>query len=42
VVYRGDLGEEKRDNPPGFGGAVIGKAAAYGGVIEELILFRTN
>jgi hypothetical protein len=42
VVYRGDLGEEKKDNPPGFGGAVIGKAAAYGGVIEELLLFRTN
>lgn len=42
VVYQGDLGEEKTDNPPGFGGAVIGKAAKYGGVIEELILFRTT
>jgi hypothetical protein len=41
VVYQGDLGEEKKDNPPGFGGAVIGKAAKYGGVLEELILFRT-
>ena len=41
VVYQGDLGEEKRDNPPGFVGAVIGKAAQYGGVLEELILFRT-
>ena len=42
VVYQGDLGEEKKDNPPGFGGAVIGKAAKYGGVLEELILFRTT
>jgi hypothetical protein len=41
VVYQGDLGEEKKDNPPGFGGAVIGKATKYGGVLEELILFRT-
>ena len=41
VVYQGDLGEEKKDNPPGFGGAVIGKATKYEGVIEELILFRT-
>ncbi|MFI5387053.1 MAG: hypothetical protein ACHQ50_13145 [Fimbriimonadales bacterium] len=41
VVYKGDLGEEKKDNPPGFPGAVIGKAAKYGGVLEELILFRT-
>jgi len=42
VVYRGDLGEEKKDNPPGFAGAVIGKAAKYGGVIEELIVGRTD
>ena len=41
VVYQGDLGEEKKDSPPGFVGAVIGKAAKYGGVLEELILFRT-
>ena len=41
VVYQGNLGEEKKGNPPGFGGAVIGKAAKYGGVLEELILFRT-
>jgi hypothetical protein len=41
VVYQGDLGEEKKDNPPGFGGAVVGKATKYGGVLEELILFRT-
>lgn len=41
VVYQGDLGEEKKDNPPGFGGAVIGKALTYGGALEELILFRT-
>lgn len=41
VVYQGNLGEEKKDSPPGFGGAVIGKAAKYGGVVEELILFRT-
>lgn len=41
VVFQGNLGEEKKDNPPGFGGAVIGKAAKYGGVMEELILFRT-
>jgi hypothetical protein len=41
VVYQGDLGEEKKDIPPGFAGAVIGKAAKYGGVLEELIVFRT-
>jgi hypothetical protein len=41
VVYDGDLGEEKKDIPPGFRGAVIGKAAKYGGVLEELMLFRT-
>ncbi len=38
VVYQGDLGEEKRDNPPGFGGAVIGKAAKYVGVLEQLFV----
>jgi len=42
VVYQGDLGEEKKESPPGFAGAVIGKAAKYGGVMEELILFRTT
>jgi len=41
VVYEGDLGEEKKDIPLGFRGAVIGKATKYGGVLEELILFRT-
>ena len=41
VVYEGDMGEEKKDNPGEFRGAVIGKAAKYGGVLEELILFRT-
>jgi hypothetical protein len=41
VAYQGDLGEETKDNPRGFAGAVIGKAAKYGGVMEELILFRT-
>lgn len=36
VVYQGGLGEEKKDNPPGFRGAVIGKAATYGGIIETI------
>lgn len=38
VVYQGSLGEEKKDNPPGFGGAVIGKAAKYVGIIEQLFV----
>ncbi|MDO8477522.1 MAG: hypothetical protein Q7W02_15240 [Candidatus Rokubacteria bacterium] len=38
VVYQGSLGEEKKDNPPGFGGAVIGKAAKYVGTIEQLFV----
>jgi len=42
VAYQGDLGEEKKDIPPGFGGAVIGKAAKYSGVLEELIVGPTG
>jgi len=38
VVYQGGLGEEKKDSPPGFGGAVIGKAAKYVGIIEQLFV----
>jgi hypothetical protein len=42
VVYQGSLGEEKKDNPPGFGGAVIGKAAKYVGVIEQLFINQAD
>ncbi len=42
VVYQGSLGEEKRDSPPAFGGAVIGKAAKYVGVIEQLFINRAD
>src|SRR5438876_12408345 len=42
VVYQGSLGEEKNDNPPGFPGAVIGKAAKYVGVIEQLFVNETD
>ena len=38
VVYQGSLGEEKKDSPPGFDGAVIGKAAKYVGVIEQIFV----
>ena len=38
----GSLGEEKKDNPPGFAGAVIGKAAKYVGVIEQLFINQTD
>jgi hypothetical protein len=42
VVYQGSLGEEKKDNPPGFGGAVIGKAAKYVGVIEQIFVSQAD
>jgi hypothetical protein len=42
VVYQGSLGEEKKDSPPGFGGAVIGKAAKYLGVIEQLFVNQVD
>jgi hypothetical protein len=42
VVYQGSLGEEKKNNPPGFGGAVIGKAAKYVGVIEQLFINQAD
>jgi hypothetical protein len=42
VVYQGSLGEEKKNSPPGFGGAVIGKAAKYVGVIEQLFVNQVD
>jgi hypothetical protein len=42
VVYQGSLGEEKKDSPPGFGGAVIGKAAKYVGIIEQIFVNQTD
>jgi len=42
VVYQGSLGEENKDSPPGFGGAVIGKAAKYVGVIEQLFVNQVD
>ncbi|MGH7410237.1 MAG: hypothetical protein ACREJ6_04135, partial [Candidatus Methylomirabilis sp.] len=41
VVYKGDLGEEKKDpteTATSFVGGVIGKAVKYGGVIEQLFV----
>ena len=42
VVYQGSLGEEKKDSPPGFGGAVIGKAAKYVGILEQLFINQAD
>lgn len=42
VVYQGSVGEEKKDSPPGFGGAVIGKAAKYVGILEQLFVNPTD
>jgi hypothetical protein len=42
VVYQGSLGDEKKDDPPGYKGAVIGKAARYVGIIEQLFVNQAD